>query len=83
MRVLVVGAGISGLSLAHYLQRTMGPAVNVVLAEKGKSIGGWVQSRFLKGTLFTLFLVLAIGTAIHQSNQAKRASISSSRALAH
>jgi protoporphyrinogen oxidase len=48
-RVLVVGAGISGLALAHYLQRTMGSGVHVTIAEKGKRVGGWMKTAFFHG----------------------------------
>ena len=48
-RVLVVGGGMSGLSTAHYLERCMGPGVQVVLAEKSKSVGGWMKSKFIPG----------------------------------
>ncbi len=58
VRVLVVGGGISGLSLAHYLkrysralQRTAGQRtpLHVTLAEKSSRFGGWINSDLSSG----------------------------------
>lgn len=48
--VVVIGAGISGLSLSHYLGK-MRPDLNVVLLEKGERSGGAVRSFHKAGFL--------------------------------
>lgn len=43
-KALVVGAGVTGLALAHELQR-YAPHVAVTVCERSARVGGWVQSR--------------------------------------
>lgn len=52
MRVMVVGAGISGLSLAWYLKRFHGQRVDVTLIEKNTRLGGWIETIEREGYLF-------------------------------
>ncbi|MDP6124002.1 MAG: protoporphyrinogen oxidase [Arenicellales bacterium] len=48
--VLIVGAGVSGLSAAHFL-RKMAPGLNVVLLEKSQRVGGAIRSHREQGFL--------------------------------
>eukprot|EP00808_Paulinella_micropora_P013105 g35579.t1 len=47
-RVLVAGAGVSGLALAHYLKHRC----VLTLAERASRTGGWVHTRQVDGFLF-------------------------------
>ncbi len=46
---VVVGAGISGLATAYFLQRELGPDATVRVLEAGPEIGGKVRTRLLAG----------------------------------
>ena len=46
---VVVGAGISGLATAYFLQRELGPEATVRVLEAGPEIGGKVRTRLLAG----------------------------------
>ncbi|MDB6081808.1 MAG: hemY [Chlamydiia bacterium] len=48
-KVLIVGAGISGLSLAWYLQ---GQDVDITLVEASSRVGGWIQTKIINDFLF-------------------------------
>ncbi len=48
--VVVIGAGISGIALGHFL-RKMHPNLRVVLLEKGKRLGGAIRSFHKEGFL--------------------------------
>ena len=50
-RVLVVGGGISGLSLAHFLARDGGDTIDVRLAESEPRVGGTMGSELVDGFL--------------------------------
>ena len=50
-RVLVVGGGISGLSLAYFLSQAC-RSTQIVLAEASPSVGGWMQTQSVGGYLF-------------------------------
>ncbi len=47
-RVLIVGGGVSGLSLAHFLSK-VSPQTQVVLAEQGNAVGGWMKTKKIEG----------------------------------
>lgn len=48
--VIIIGAGVSGLSAAHFLKK-MSPATKVLLLEQGSRAGGAIQSFHEKGYL--------------------------------
>jgi protoporphyrinogen/coproporphyrinogen III oxidase len=50
-RIAILGAGISGLSLAHFLLRR-NPTCEISLFEKGAQAGGWIESDTSTGFLF-------------------------------
>lgn len=52
-RVVVVGAGISGLAAAHHLQ-SVAPAVEVVVLERSDRVGGMVQTEIVDGRVIEL-----------------------------
>ena len=52
-RALILGAGISGLSLAWYLEKNQ-PELEVVLVEKSDRVGGWLKTENIKGFHFEL-----------------------------
>lgn len=54
MRVLILGGGISGLSLAWYLKRALGKEVKITLCEKSARLGGWIRTLDQEGFLFDL-----------------------------
>ena len=51
-RVLILGAGISGLATAWYLKERFGNQLEITLIEKGLRVGGWIQTSRLGGFLF-------------------------------
>ena len=53
-RIAILGAGISGLSLAWYLKRFAKEPVQVTVIEKQKRAGGWIQTQDKDGFLFEL-----------------------------
>ncbi len=50
-RVLILGAGISGLSLAWYLSRSSVP-LDITILEKSERAGGWLHTDHSTGFLF-------------------------------
>ncbi|GAB4226249.1 MAG: protoporphyrinogen oxidase [Chlamydiales bacterium] len=44
MHIVVIGAGISGLSTAYFLKQKYGPSVDITLLEKSQRVGGWIQT---------------------------------------
>ena len=50
--VAILGGGISGLSLAHFLRRALGPAARIAVVEASGRLGGWVETVQEKGFLF-------------------------------
>eukprot|EP00947_MAST-08B_sp_MAST-8B-sp1_P001594 g1594.t1 len=50
---VIVGGGISGLSVAWFLRRLVGPAPQITVIEASHRVGGWVESvRHEQGFLF-------------------------------
>lgn len=52
MKIVVLGAGITGLSLAWFLRKRYGREAQITLIEKSPTIGGWIQSTSNHGFLF-------------------------------
>lgn len=50
-RVIILGGGVSGLSLAWYLTK-YSEHLDIVLLEKSERLGGWVHSERVNGFLF-------------------------------
>ena len=87
VKVAIVGAGISGLSLGWYLKKMYGDRISLVIVEKTARAGGWIDTRqegdFLfemgprscRGEEGTLELIHELGLeedVIYASSQAKR-----------
>jgi oxygen-dependent protoporphyrinogen oxidase len=53
-KVLVLGAGISGLASAWYLKKLMGDQVEITILEKSDRVGGWIKTVEQDGFLFEL-----------------------------
>jgi oxygen-dependent protoporphyrinogen oxidase len=53
-QLVILGAGISGLSLAWFLQKNYGDQIDVTLLEKSNRVGGWIQTIQKDGFLFEL-----------------------------
>lgn len=51
-RIAVVGGGISGLTAAFRLRRSLGPAAEIVLVEQRDELGGKLHTEELAGTPF-------------------------------
>jgi protoporphyrinogen/coproporphyrinogen III oxidase len=47
--VVVLGGGISGLSVAFYLARTLPSSSRVLLLERSERVGGYIRSTALAG----------------------------------
>ena len=52
IKILILGAGISGLSTAYFLQKTFGPKVSIQIVDKAASCGGWIKSESIGAGLF-------------------------------
>lgn len=52
--IVILGAGISGLSLAWFLQKHCSGQVEIAVLEKSHRIGGWIQTIHKEGFLFDL-----------------------------
>lgn len=50
--VAILGGGISGLTLAHFLRRSLGPSARIAVVEASARLGGWVQTVEEEGFLF-------------------------------
>lgn len=50
--VAILGAGISGLSLAWFLKKRFGKSLSITLIEKEDRVGGWIQTAHRDGFLF-------------------------------
>ncbi|MFC5929107.1 protoporphyrinogen oxidase [Cryobacterium melibiosiphilum] len=48
-RVVIVGAGISGLTTAYYLQRRFGDQAQITLVEAAERLGGKISTRIVAG----------------------------------
>lgn len=53
-KILILGAGISGLSLAWFLKKRHGNNIEITILEKSSRVGGWIQTRNQQGYLFEL-----------------------------
>lgn len=51
-RVVILGAGITGLALAWSLKKKYGPSLSVTLLEKSDRVGGWIRTIHNNGFLF-------------------------------
>jgi oxygen-dependent protoporphyrinogen oxidase len=49
---IILGAGISGLSLAWFLKRRFENRVNIIILEKENRAGGWIQTLQQEGFVF-------------------------------
>lgn len=49
---VILGAGISGLSLAWYLKQKWGESASITLIEKSTRVGGWIKTLYKEGFLF-------------------------------
>lgn len=43
-KILIIGAGISGLSLAYFLEKKYSNQVEITLIEKEERVGGWIRT---------------------------------------
>jgi len=53
-RVLILGAGISGLTCAWSLKKRWGSEIQITLVEKSHRVGGWISTIEQEGFLFEL-----------------------------
>jgi len=53
-RVVILGAGITGLSLAFFLERTLNNDIEVIIIEKDSRLGGMLKSDNLNGYTFDM-----------------------------
>lgn len=51
-KVVILGAGISGLTLAWYLKKKYGPTLDIKILEKDSRPGGWIQTHYVQDSLF-------------------------------
>lgn len=51
-RVVIIGAGISGLSLAWYLQKKFQNRLEIIILEAADRVGGWIESKIVDGAVF-------------------------------
>lgn len=54
MRIVILGAGISGLALAWALQRRYGSEIALTLVEASPRVGGWIRTFDQEGFLFDI-----------------------------
>lgn len=52
--VAILGGGISGLTLAWYLQQQYGNEIQITLLEKSHRVGGWIQTLYKNDFIFEL-----------------------------
>lgn len=50
--IIILGAGISGLSYAWYLKKKFKSAIRITILEKESHVGGWIQTKRRGGFLF-------------------------------
>jgi oxygen-dependent protoporphyrinogen oxidase len=53
-RIVILGAGISGLSLGWFLHQKFGDTIDLKIIEKSSRVGGWIQTIEKNGFLFEL-----------------------------
>lgn len=51
-KFIILGGGISGLSLAWYLKKRFGDGCTLTLIEKSERVGGWIKSYNKEGCVF-------------------------------
>lgn len=51
-KVVILGAGISGLAAAWFLKKRFGNTIELTLHEKTERAGGWIQTHQIEGFLF-------------------------------
>lgn len=51
-KVVILGAGISGLAVAWYLKQKERAEVEIIVLEKSRRVGGWIQTVQSSGFLF-------------------------------
>lgn len=54
MKAIIIGGGISGLSLAYFLQKKYGSSLSIQLIEKSARPGGWVFTQKIGSHLFEM-----------------------------
>lgn len=54
MKVVVIGAGISGLALGYYLKKKYGDTIDLKIIEKNAIVGGYIKTIEKEGFLFEL-----------------------------
>lgn len=52
--IVILGGGISGLSLAWFLKQRYGTQIRITILEKNKRVGGWIQTIEKEDFLFEL-----------------------------
>jgi len=50
-KIAIIGAGISGLSLAYFLQK-QNPSADITIFEAADRVGGWIRSKHIDGDVF-------------------------------
>lgn len=53
-KIVILGAGISGLSLGWYLKKRFKNSLDLTMIEKNKTAGGWIKTIEKEGFLFEL-----------------------------
>lgn len=53
-KVVIIGAGISGLSLAWHLQKRCGANIDLHIIDKAPRAGGWMHTKKIDGFLFEM-----------------------------
>lgn len=53
-KICILGAGISGLSLAYFLKKKYGNLIDLTILEKSNRVGGWIQTIQVEDFLFEL-----------------------------
>jgi protoporphyrinogen/coproporphyrinogen III oxidase len=51
-KIVILGAGISGLAAGWFLKQKYGKAVDITILEKSSRVGGWIQTEQKEGFLF-------------------------------
>ena len=51
-RVVILGAGISGLAAGWFLKKTLGSDIELTILEQSSRVGGWIQTLEHEGFLF-------------------------------
>lgn len=52
LKIAILGAGISGLSAAWYLQKRYGDEIEITIFEANDRVGGWIHTRVVDGAVF-------------------------------